>query len=825
MGNQMLHLSCRRVGISSRVFHNVSRYQGRQRVANRAFSQTAKVGDDIKDDHESGPRIVRVVSQRQSLVRNTASSANYYPTVAGETIPGELAKDIKSYVQGLQDGSLRKTSSKDPYRSRIKSQNEHRIKKTIHDHSVSTASDMVLERKPSSLSPRQFSIISPDPKRTTKEQVLQLISRRARMTQARYFANFSNVSAEEAIVILVTPAFAKWLEDDEGFIKKVLDCFTYYHVDKKPNYVVVVGAVVDGLAPSPHEVPIAERVGPLEGFSFLHGLRSQLLKPENVWKPESFRNDTTSPEKLSHLIISGKNRRKPGEESLATTMSLPLANTLFVNGKHSTLEISQWTRRHEGEYKCIQTANKQYQHIKAFHHENTMIPPIFVPAVPLTLPRPIANGLGNIIRQLSFGPEDTDNRPASSELETQVTRYMEFSKLHTNIGVWALIYRKELLNPNLKATTLEKTEDLESTWGDDDKNLRFIGTQIALGAILCRVVSGGGGWGAKQGLLSLDPQLTYEDIASARFDYTPHRIEEGQDSTLGNLARRGDHIQFFTINPNKLNESEPPMDNPASDEVSKVDSSISADKKLRSKLITLEPRKNQLNLSEATDLSWSRRTIFGVVPSTIDKLPKSDIASASNASDETLPFLSFRKGEFGAVSESGIYLHSSHQKQLNANTYEHINTKIDMPYSYIYRDQPGITPKGTGEYKKKMHSLQKKFPEKSPDVAGEAIKTSFSEITARFMIMTGRFPTKEEEKELFAQLNIDPQKDFTHAIEKFFQIRKQRVGHTRWPKYSPEPEPKKEFSVRKIVAPIKELSIKFHYSNKREGWSPSKSFS
>ncbi|APA09009.1 hypothetical protein sscle_04g037790 [Sclerotinia sclerotiorum 1980 UF-70] len=825
MGNQMLHLSCRRVGISSRVFHNVSRYQGRQRVANRAFSQTAKVGDDIKDDHESGPRIVRVVSQRQSLVRNTASSANYYPTVAGETIPGELAKDIKSYVQGLQDGSLRKTSSKDPYRSRIKSQNEHRIKKTIHDHSVSTASDVVLERKPSSLSPRQFSIISPDPKRTTKEQVLQLISRRARMTQARYFANFSNVSAEEAIVILVTPAFAKWLEDDEGFIKKVLDCFTYYHVDKKPNYVVVVGAVVDGLAPSPHEVPIAERVGPLEGFSFLHGLRSQLLKPENVWKPESFRNDTTSPEKLSHLIISGKNRRKPGEESLATTMSLPLANTLFVNGKHSTLEISQWTRRHEGEYKCIQTANKQYQHIKAFHHENTMIPPIFVPAVPLTLPRPIANGLGNIIRQLSFGPEDTDNRPASSELETQVTRYMEFSKLHTNIGVWALIYRKELLNPNLKATTLEKTEDLESTWGDDDKNLRFIGTQIALGAILCRVVSGGGGWGAKQGLLSLDPQLTYEDIASARFDYTPHRIEEGQDSTLGNLARRGDHIQFFTINPNKLNESEPPMDNPASDEVSKVDSSISADKKLRSKLITLEPRKNQLNLSEATDLSWSRRTIFGVVPSTIDKLPKSDIASASNASDETLPFLSFRKGEFGAVSESGIYLHSSHQKQLNANTYEHINTKIDMPYSYIYRDQPGITPKGTGEYKKKMHSLQKKFPEKSPDVAGEAIKTSFSEITARFMIMTGRFPTKEEEKELFAQLNIDPQKDFTHAIEKFFQIRKQRVGHTRWPKYSPEPEPKKEFSVRKIVAPIKELSIKFHYSNKREDWSPSKSFS
>ncbi|KAJ8059125.1 hypothetical protein OCU04_012102 [Sclerotinia nivalis] len=820
MGYQMLHLSCRRVGISSRVFHNVSRYQGRQRIANRVFSQTAKVGEDIKEDHESGLKIFRVASQRQRLVRHIVSSADYYPTVAGETIFGDLAKDIKSDLQGRQDGSQQKTSSKDPYRSRIKSQDEHRIKKINHDHSVSTTSDMVLERKPSSLSPRQFSIISPDPKRTTKEQVLQLISKRTRMTQARYFANFSSVSAEEAVVILVTPAFAKWLEDDEDFIKRVLECFTYHHVDKKPNYVVVVGAVVDGLAPSPHDIPVAERVGSLEGFSFLHGLRSQLLRPENVWKPESFKNDTTNPEKSSHLIISGKNRQKPGEESLATTMSLPLANTLFVNGKHSTLEISQWTRRHEGEYKCIQTAHKQYQHIKAFHHENTMIPPIFVPAVPLTLPRPIANGLGNIIRQLSFGPEDTDNRPASSELETQVTRYMEYSELHTNIGVWALIYRKELLNPNLKATTLEETEDLESTWGDDDKNLRFVGTQIALGAILCRVVSGGGGWGAKQGLLSLDPQLTYEDIASARFDYTPHRIEEGQDSTLGNLARRGDHIQFFTINPNKLKEPEPPMENPASDEISEVDSSVGDDGKVGNKLITLEPHKFQLNLREATDLSWSKRTIFGVVPSTIDKLPKSDIASASTASDETLPFLTFRKGEFGAVSESGIYLHSSHQKQLNAKTYEHINTKIDMPYSYVYRDQPGTMPKETEEYKKRMNSLQKRFPEKSPD--GEAISSLFSDMTSRFMVTTGRVPATEEEKEMFAKLDIHPRvKNLTQMIEKFPLFRKQRVGHTRWPKYSPAPEPKKQFSIRRVVVPVRELRIRF--PNSKEHKDPSSS--
>ncbi|KAK6603474.1 hypothetical protein H4I96_06242 [Botrytis cinerea] len=653
---------------------------------------------------------------------------------------------------------------------------------------------MVLDRKPSSLSPRQFSIISPDPKRTTKEQVLQLISNRARMTKARYLADPSLTAPEEAVVILATPAFASWLEDDENFIKHVLECFTYHHVDGKPNYVVVVGAVIDGLAPSPDDIPIAERAGPLEGFSFLHGLRSRVLRPDNVWNPESFKNNAKNPDKLSHLIISGNKSQKPWELALSTTISLPLANTLFVNGKHSTLEIAKWTRRNEGEYKCIQREQKQYQHIKAFHYENTMIPPIFVPAVPLTLPRPIANGLGNIVRQLSFGPGDTDNRPASSELETQVTRFMEYSNLHTNIGVWALIYRKELLDPNLKASTLESAEDLVSTWSNDDKNLRFVGTQIALGAILCRVVSGGGGWGAKQGLLSLDPQMTYEDIVSASFEYTDQSMEKAQDSTLGNLARRGDHIQFFTINPNKLKEPESPMDTIKSSETIDVDSIVD-EKVARKRFITQEPEKTELNLRDATDLSWSSKTTFGVVPSTIDKIPSYDTHDSSTSSNQTLPFLTFRKGEFGAVSDS------------DAKNNE-----------------------------------------------------SLFEMTSRFIVTTGRVPTKEEQKELLEKCNINPkieaarkrggvsyarvlvleaekemknmvlqarllsrENGMDEAFEKIFPeveerkvVRKKRVGHTRWPRFVGEKE-RKEVEVRKVKVFPTEKKFRFPVVGESEG--------
>ncbi|QSZ32110.1 hypothetical protein DSL72_001679 [Monilinia vaccinii-corymbosi] len=818
MRYQVFNLSHQRVIISSRVIQNAHCSRGQRIIAKRTFSQAARAGHSLGDeDHESGFEISRVRSMRKGVVRLVALPENH-STVAGETVVGDVVHDIKSDLQRLRDASQPKSSSTDSDRSSNKAQDKKSVKKGSDDHSDPTTSTASLVRKPSLPKPRQFSIVSPDPKHTTKEQILQMVAKRGRMTRAQYFGEFSNFSVEEAVVILVTPAFAKWLEDDENFIKPLLKSFTYHHENGKLNSVVVVGAVVDGLAPSPNDIPIAERVGPLEGFSFMHGLRTQVLGQKNVWNPELFKKSTTDADKLSHLIILGKPRRNPGEHSLATTIHLPLANTLFVNGKQSTLEISQWTRRSGGEYKRLRSGLKQYQHIKAFHHESTMIPPIFVPAVPLTLPRPIASGLGNIVRQLSFGPEDTDNRSASSELETQVTRYMKYCGLDTTIGVWALIYRTGLLDPNLKAMTLERTENLESTWGDDEKNLRYVGSRLALGAILCRVVSGGGGWGAKQGLLSLDPQVTYEDIASPRFDYTPQSIEEGQDSTLGNLARRGDHIQFFTINPDKLKEYEAPMEDLASAEPSSSDSSVSDEKVALEKYITREPAKTDLNLRESLDLTWSHRSVFGVVPSTIDKLPKSDTAEESTA---RVPFFSFRKGEFGAVSESGIFLHSSHQKRLQDTGYEHISTKIDMPYSYLYRDQPGTLHTETAEYKLKRAL----GPRGARDADGIAPPRKMAKV---FKAIHGRFPTREEEalrlfeerREIFfkvhgyrpypeeaERLKLAAAKsrlafgdDDWDARQNEPPLRKIRVGHTQWPKFSPQEE--------KDSPPIRKIALK-----------------
>ncbi|RAL66814.1 hypothetical protein DID88_007597 [Monilinia fructigena] len=776
----------------------------------RVIHNTARAGDSVTDEgHGSGFIISRAPSKRNALVRCVAGP-KYHPAAAGETIVEDLVHDIKTDLQRLQGASQQKTSLTDSHRPST-SQDKTPSRKGSDEHSSSTTPNASPERESSLPYPRQFSILSPDPKHTTKEQVLRLVLRRARMTRAQYFGDFSNFSAEDAIVILVTPAFAKWLED-ESFIKGLLERLTYHHGEGKTSYAVVVGAVVDALAPSPNDIPRAERTGPLEGLSFMHGSRTQVLTSKSVWKPESFKTNATNPDKLAHLILSGKPRFKQSEQALATTISLPLANTLFVNGKHSTLEVSQWSRRGGCEYKRIRHVEKQYQHIKAFHHESTMVPPIFVPAVPLSLPRPIANGLGNIVRQLAFGPEDTDNRPASSELETQVTRYMEYSKLHTNIGVWALIYRKGILDPNLKATTLEATENLESIWGNDDENLRFVGTQLALGAILCRVVSGGGGWGAKQGLLSLDPQVTYEDISPATFEHTPYSIEHGQGTTLGNLARRGDYIQFFTINPDKLKDYDSLMKDSASAEVSDLDSSASDE--------------------EPAVENWSKRSVFGVVPSTIDKLPTSEVSGESTALANTAPFLTFRKGEFGAVSESGIYLHSSHQRRVNDTSYEHINTKIDMPYSYLYREQPGTSHIETIEYKLKR-SLGPRGPRDADGIA------SPRRVASVFKAINGRFPTREEEafrlfeerRELF--FKAQGYKPYPEEAEKLRlaaeksklsfstpPLTKIRVGHTQWPRFSGEKE--RPLPIRRVKAKFAELRLTFYNpAEKREETSPS----
>jgi hypothetical protein len=163
--------------------------------------------------------------------------------------------------------------------------------------------------------------------------------------------------------------------------------------------------------------------------------------------------------------------------------------------------------------------------------------------------------------------------------------------------------------------------------------------------MLIGIVSGGGGWGSKQGLLSLDPQTTYSTTNEARFDYSIGSLQEQQAMALGDIAKPNSFIQFF----------------------------VAAGPS------TFLIKKNHGEITAHTNDVFRSNIVIGVYPSTVDEVPK-----LPTNKPQTKKNLRFRAGHFGAMSEAGMYLKIS--KVDDKGSGESItSTKIDLPYSYFYR--------------------------------------------------------------------------------------------------------------------------------------------
>ena len=107
----------------------------------------------------------------------------------------------------------------------------------------------------------------------------------------------------------------------------------------------------------------------------------------------------------------------------------------------------------------------------------------------ITFPRRISASHGNILRTLDAGKAhgSRSNFPASAELEEAVKQSMKFGRSpHSRVQVWALVGRND-------AQSIDIQKSLES------------------GARLHRVLSGGGGWGLREGLVALDPRVDFDD--------------------------------------------------------------------------------------------------------------------------------------------------------------------------------------------------------------------------------------------------------------------------------------------------------------------------
>lgn len=232
-------------------------------------------------------------------------------------------------------------------------------------------------------------------------------------------------------------------------------------------------------------------------------------------------------------------------------IGLRLAQTVFRNGRDRTLLGMRWTR---------DEASNNYN-LDSYHDlsscsiaapVNEAHCAVNVPFYPVTQRRRVISSMGNILRQVSKSTTNDGDMsagiPASSDLEKELPRYVSERGIpHQRVAVWALV------EPST-SSSVETTQ-------------RDIRDSLLKGSKIHRVVSGGGGWGKKQGLLSLDPEVTFEaGIRSheASFDemFTsptatgaasmtdiPDFLEgfglEEDIASLSQVASPGDYIQFF----------------------------------------------------------------------------------------------------------------------------------------------------------------------------------------------------------------------------------------------------------------------------------------
>ncbi|KAF5662803.1 v-type c subunit family [Fusarium heterosporum] len=333
----------------------------------------------------------------------------------------------------------------------------------------------------------------------------------------------ANSSRHDAAVILATPQYAQWLEED-GFMSEFVDLLSG---SGKPTQFHVLGAVVDHIAP-----PVPSNK-PIQGLSILRGKLDTILP--GLWnrEPPKAREDA---DRVAALTMDLGNPH----------ITIPLTNTTFQNHKTSTLIVSRYDLS-QGSPKLDFQIEKNSQHIAL--PVKKQLPSIdhlglWAPLVPLTHPRVVTESFGNIVRRISINDESI---PASNELEPAVDELhaRKSDLVQSPMGIWAIITPPTFDHSGDTSSSVDP--DPEETFSDGQSITELVASTsdhlaglYKQGGRLYQILSGGGGWGAKKGLLSLDPQRTHFALSE---EEEMQRFIQAMDG--GNFVPVGSKIQFF----------------------------------------------------------------------------------------------------------------------------------------------------------------------------------------------------------------------------------------------------------------------------------------
>ncbi|RAL15327.1 uncharacterized protein BO97DRAFT_440746 [Aspergillus homomorphus CBS 101889] len=355
-------------------------------------------------------------------------------------------------------------------------------------------------------------------------------------------------------IFLVTTAFASWIDlSSHTFPEQWMNQF--YTGSTDPVHSIF--AIVDKL---PDTRPQASEASGFPGAPEADGISVLLVNRDNVLGQIAAARRVRSTEATESVLVFSiptSDTQAPDKASRRSLheVGLRLANTIFINGKENTLFGARW------EYN---TTAKKYTLDNTLDLSNCIVTSpatslsddFQLPLYPVGHRRRVISSMGNILRQLSKHTDNhsTDPMPASFELEKDLPRYItEHNITDQRVSVWALI---ETTEEGYTAGTNASRESLIEA--------------IRKGGKLHRVMSGGGGWGKKQGLLSLDPEITFMErtkkdrllglealfttgdsnlLSDAPPPPPPPPFEMrgfGEDlSTLSQAAGPGDYVQFF----------------------------------------------------------------------------------------------------------------------------------------------------------------------------------------------------------------------------------------------------------------------------------------
>lgn len=509
---------------------------------------------------------------------------------------------------------------------------------------------------------------------------------------------------------MITPKLARFADPDEPMLRAAINHIFGACKARVPDTPFLVRCVVGIVDKLQNDVTGANHID--EGRE---GLAYMMM--HSIWQRAEIRGTDTSADIPALLTINtprkhyqqwslGGLQRK---YNMVYRMSIPMANTLFINGRNSTLLESHWIKQasDEATFTRDRLVEVQEAHISSAVTPNET--QFAIPSQPLTTWRTIKSCMGNVLREIDV---DGEAVPASRELEEAVTTARSASQRSGQppMQVFAIIR--------------PATSAAESS----EHSYALLANCLASRYSIHRVTGGGGGWGSKNGLLSLDPRNSFQEVrATPAFDPSADDPFQTSSKNKADICQPGDQVMFISNgHPSSLHNA---------------DSANDAHQEQQG--------------GRSSDSEELQKIAIGVLAPQHDVALNSTTHDGSPMSPSSEPAITHRRNEFGLLTERGLALsfaghlrpadlkHHSDELQYR---YTH-KTMLELPYSSIGMKRERVTEEVSFRLRKNHYDMMKeKNIRKSATLMERASERSKAELERQENAEQGNNAQQEQPK-------------------------------------------------------------------------------